>query len=636
MRPKEAHGEQTSLRKWLVEGREAPVSPQKKPSRNQRITAALLFVGVLLVFGQALRWEFVQWDDDINVYENAQIHSLNAESLAWMFSDLQQALRYKPLSWLTWTALRSAFGLTPAAFHAANLLFHAFNTVLVFFLVQRLLRMTHPREGSISDTRLLIASTMAALLWSLHPMRAEPVAWVTGLPYCQSVFFALLSFWCYLGSHQRAVGAIKRSRLFWASVACFALSLLTYPIALGFAGVLIVTDYFLIRPMNQVAEPEQSPSLSRLWQEKLPFIALTLLFLSVALYGRSQASGVWAAPENAQSLSLAGKLMQSAYVWGYYFWKPWVPFHLSPIYTALVSFRPQDGLFIGSLLLVAGLTIVLLWQRKRWPFVCALWLCHLGLLVPVLGLTEHPHYTNDRYSYLAGILWPLLIAYALGQVWHRASLRVAFCALAAGVVLVFGALSFRQTLIWKNSETLFRYMLSRLGSAPISGQIHRRLGAVLLNQGKVNEAWNEFLAAEKVDADHPDTQAGLATMLLMQKRPREAVEHYRRALSLKPEWPEVLNNLAWLLATHPNDLVRNGAEAVRLAEKACQLTSERDPMMLGTLAAAYAESGRFPEAISASEKARSLAAAMGLSDIASKNAQLIESYRAGKPVRETP
>ena len=309
----------------------------------------------------------------------------------------------------------------------------------------------------------------------------------------------------------------------------------------------------------------------------------------------------------------------------------------TPVAAGLQKLRDSRHAKTDLLLLANEVAeIVLLLQRKRWPFACALWLCHLGLLVPVLGLTEHPHYTNDRYHYLAGILWPLLIAYALGQVWHRASLRVASCALAAGVILVFGAMSFRQTLIWKNSETLFRYMLSRLGSAPISGQIHRRLAAVLLNQGKVNEAWNEFLAAEKVDANHPDTQAGLASMLVMQKRPLEAVEHFRRALSLKPDWPEMLNNLAWLLATHPNDSVRNGAEAVRLAERACQLTSGKDPMLLGTLAAAYAETGRFAEAISIGEKARTLATAIGLSDLAAKNAQLIENYRAGKPMRETP
>jgi protein O-mannosyl-transferase len=619
-----------------LRARKQAMSPQQTPWRNQVLIAVLLFTGVLLVFGRSLRWEFVQWDDDINVYENARIQSLNAESLAWMFSDLQQALRYKPLSWLTWAALRSVFGLKPAAFHAANLLFHALNAVLAFFVVQRLLRMINPRADSMSNARLLVPSTIAALLWSLHPMRAEPVAWVTGLPYCQSVFFALLSFWCYLGAHQSPAGFPRHKRFYWMSVGWFALSLLTYPIVLGFAGVLIVTDHFLIRPMNPAPEGNQSPSGSRLWLEKLPFITLTVLFLSLALYGRIHASGIWAKPEHAQGLSLAGKLTQSTYVWAYYLGKPWAPFHLSPIYTALVSFQPQDWPFVGSLLLVTILTIVFLWQRKRWPFICALWLCHLGLLVPVLGLTEHPHYTSDRYHYFAGILWPIWIAYALAKAWPRAGLRAASCALATGVVLILGGMSFRQTFIWKDSETLFRSMLSRLGSVPISGQIHRRLADVLLNHGRVNEAWNEMTSAEKVDANHPDTQAGLAILLVIQNRAPEAIKHYRLALGLKPDWPETLNNLAWLLATHPDDTLRDGAEAVRLAERACQLTSGKDPMLLGTLAAAYAETGRFAEAIVIGERARTLATAMGLSDVAAKNAQLIENYRAGKPVRETP
>ena len=114
---------------------------------------------------------------------------------------------------------------------------------------------------------------------------------------------------------------------------------------------------------------------------------------------------------------------------------------------------------------------------------------------------------------------------------------------------------------------------------------------------------------------------------------RQAVNQYHQALTLKPDMVEALNNLAWLLAAHPSDALRNGAEAVRLAERACELSERREPVLLGTLAAAYAEAGRFGDAVKTAEKARDLAATTGLKDVAARNTELLELYRAGKPCR---
>jgi Flp pilus assembly protein TadD len=117
-------------------------------------------------------------------------------------------------------------------------------------------------------------------------------------------------------------------------------------------------------------------------------------------------------------------------------------------------------------------------------------------------------------------------------------------------------------------------------------------------------------------------------------RSREAATRYREALKLNPNLAGALNNLAWVLATSPEDGLRDGAEAVRLAERACELTHHGEPLFLGTLAAAYAEAGRFPEAVTTAEKAEQLANDAGLSAVAAKSRQLLELYRAGKPYHE--
>ena len=115
---------------------------------------------------------------------------------------------------------------------------------------------------------------------------------------------------------------------------------------------------------------------------------------------------------------------------------------------------------------------------------------------------------------------------------------------------------------------------------------------------------------------------------------REAMVQYREALILNPNLAGALNNLAWVLVASPDDELRNGPEAVRLAERACELTHYGDPSLIDTLAAAYAECGRFPEAVTAEEKAEQLATAAGLAAVAAKNRQMIELYQAGKTYHE--
>jgi Flp pilus assembly protein TadD len=109
---------------------------------------------------------------------------------------------------------------------------------------------------------------------------------------------------------------------------------------------------------------------------------------------------------------------------------------------------------------------------------------------------------------------------------------------------------------------------------------------------------------------------------------------YRRALELDDKLSPACNNLAWMLATHPDPQVRNGSEAIELAGRACRLTNNEQPYYLGTLAAAYAEAGRFSDAIATAEKARDLARKAGLENVARRNEQLLELYRAGRPYHE--
>jgi Flp pilus assembly protein TadD len=170
---------------------------------------------------------------------------------------------------------------------------------------------------------------------------------------------------------------------------------------------------------------------------------------------------------------------------------------------------------------------------------------------------------------------------------------------------------------------------------PHEPEFHRSLADALGAQGKTEDALGELRQAADLEQSL-GRRLELAAMLHQLGKDREAVAEYRRVLAAQPLSVEGLNNLAWILATSADDPVRNGSDAVGFAEKACQQTQNQDAITMGTLAAAYAEAGRFTDAAATAEKTASLAAAEGNSRFATINTQLMQLYRSGKPYHEKP
>jgi tetratricopeptide (TPR) repeat protein len=171
---------------------------------------------------------------------------------------------------------------------------------------------------------------------------------------------------------------------------------------------------------------------------------------------------------------------------------------------------------------------------------------------------------------------------------------------------------------------------------PQNADAHNSLGLVLLARGEVSAASNHFSLALAAQPTNAIANYQVALMLTAAQQPAQALPHYRATLRAQPDLPDVLNNLAWLLAANANPAVRDAAEAVRLAERACTLTQYREPFFIGTLAAAYAAAGRFDDAVSTAGKAIAVAETAGLTEIAERNQQLRELYRAGTPFYESP
>jgi tetratricopeptide (TPR) repeat protein len=172
--------------------------------------------------------------------------------------------------------------------------------------------------------------------------------------------------------------------------------------------------------------------------------------------------------------------------------------------------------------------------------------------------------------------------------------------------------------------------------APYDPDLRFLLGSALVALGDKSGSETQFILGAGLEPDNARGHYQAAVALEMQKRTAEAASHYESALRLRPDFAEALNNLAWIRASSPVDQLRDGAAGVRLAERACQITSYKEPLLIGTLSAAYAEAGRFEEAAATSAKARDLALAAGQTAIAEKNEELIRLFKSGRPYREQP
>jgi tetratricopeptide (TPR) repeat protein len=454
-------------------------------------------------------------------------------------------------------------------------------------------------------------AALGALLWAVHPLRVEPVAWVTGLPYGLALLFALMAALLYLRANAPDADAAARRRDYWLAVGAFGLAVLSYPIVLGFVAALVALDFYPLRRFGSTIaalSPRPSPQmgargigLRAVLLEKIPFLALSLLLVAGTVYGRFFVTGDWSKPTGLGDFTLLARAMQAFYLWGYYVWKSLLPLDLGPFYTVLLETPPLAPVFVANALAVIGVTGLLLVNGRRWPAALALWVAHLGLLVPMLGLTERPHYPHDRYSIVNGVLVAVAAAALL---WRARDSRWGRGALTTGAILAALCLvgSLRQVRIWENDFVFFAELLRRmpatneyrspallkLGNAladagddakaeacyrealaltpnPAFVQLPFNFGNTLARQGRWAEAEAAYAKAVAVAPRHLGTRNNYGIALTRQGKFDAAIAQFEEALRLRPEHPDTLLNHGTALAAK-GDLAR----AVEFLTRAAQ------------------------------------------------------------------
>jgi tetratricopeptide (TPR) repeat protein len=610
-----------------------------------------------IVFGQTLWHDFINYDDPRYVYENTRITSgLSLSGIAWAFTHIH-SMNWHPLTTISHMLDCQLYGLKAGWHHFTNVLLHSIASLLLFLALQQM-------------TRAPWQSAFVAALFAIHPLRVESVAWIAERKDVLSGVFFMLALLAYV--HYVRAPALGRYLL--VAAAC-AFGLMSKPMLVTLPFVFLLLDYWplarcshrpVARPLANAPEGRGYGALSEtapwvpLLAEKIPLIALAGVSSVVTLVAQKAAVGF------TEQLPVVSRINNAVVTYVIYIWQMFWPAKLAVFYP-----HPENRLalwqIILALIILVGVTTGTIAVRKQRPYLLIGWLWYIVMLVPVIGLVQVGWQGHaDRYTYLPQIGLYIMISWMVVDftaLWHRQREILTTC--AAIVITALGWRAWAQTAYWRDSETLFRQALAVTANNDVA---ENNLGIVFQQQGKLDEAISLLQSAVDLRPDNSPAQENLAKALLQKGRISEALVHYRKLFELQPdnfevhnivgtvlvqqgriregveEWQKVLavqpdngnamSNLAWVFATAPDDSLRDGPQAVKLAEQALHVSGGRIPILFRTLAAAYAESGQFPQAIQTAQQGFEMANSQGNSGLATELQGNIVLYQERQPLRD--
>src|SRR2546426_439819 len=473
--------------------------------------------------------QFVNWDDDDNLLNNPHYRGLGWTHLRWMWTTFHVG-HYVPLTWMTFGLDYLLWGLKPVGYHLSNLLLHAANAAVFSLVARRILGLALPGSGERGHVGLAAAAAFAALLFAIHPLRVESVAWATERRDVLSGLFYLLTILSYLRAGEQG----ERSRgWYWGAVGLFVCALLSKSIAVSLPVVLLILDVYPLRRLGG-ARGWWSEEARRVYVETIPFVLLAAAASAVAVMAQLS----FHAALSVAQLSVPGRLAISAYGLSFYLWKMVAPVNLSPLYERGVV-DPWATPFLLSYGGAVAITSLAWVCRRRWPGLPAAWLAYVVILLPVLGIFQSgPQIAADRYTYLAGLGWAILAGASLLSPWRRPPFL--FTGLAGCVLFGLGILTWNQVQVWHDSEKLWA---SALAIDPKSSMAHFNFGNMLAQQGKPTEASEHYRQALQIKPDHADAQNNWGLALANQGKLAEASDHFRQALQINPDFAQARSSL---------------------------------------------------------------------------------------------
>jgi Flp pilus assembly protein TadD len=451
-------------------------------------------------------------DDDLFVTNNTLVRHPGWPSVGRFFGEVLEPSTvggyYLPVS-MTSLMLDYALGGRPndfAAFHRTSLLLHVLNVVLLAMIFESLL-------GSA------VPAGLAALWFGLHPLTVEPIAWVSDRKTLLSTFFAFAAILTYVGY------ARGRTRWFPASVACYALALLSKPSVTTLPLILLVLDGWPLKRLG-----------ARAFVEKWPFYLLTVASVVVTTISQVRTAPI----TPLHGVGLGQQLLKVCYLVTFYAGKLIWPVHLSPMYQPPLRYSLADPLLSISVVVTIALAIGVCLAARRLPGVLASALIFVLALSPTFLILKWSYViAYDRYLYFPGIGLALLAAYLITAAWtgwagRRPARRNALIAAALGVAAVEAVPARAALAHWSDSVTLWSHVVKY---SPAQTDARFQLGISFQAQGDLDAAAAQYLSILRIVPDHVPALANLGAVENSRGNFSQAVETFERVCRLKPDDP---------------------------------------------------------------------------------------------------
>ncbi len=596
---------------------------------------------------------FVNYDDDMYITKNPRVTGgITPDSVIWAFTQ-PHFYMWHPLTTLSHMLDCRLFGLNASWHHLVSLLFHIANALLVFWIFTNL-------------TGAIWPGAFIAAVFALHPVQVESVAWAAERKAVISGLFWFLTISVYIWYTKRP-GTARYILLFFV----FGLCIMTKPVVVTLPLVLLLLDYWplervkwelSIKPLTPNAQAPQKISATLLVIEKIPLLLLSAMLSVITFISQQNGEVVTAMEKLPLQIRIANMFVSYTKYVGKTIW----PSGLAVIYPYFRLNLTDATVIICTLLFVLA-TVFCVYIGRRRKYVLVGWLWYVGTLVPMIGLVQVGSQSiANRYMYIS-ILGLLIIAvFAVKElVADKARWKILIAVSAAVLLFALGILTRIQVKHWQNGFTLFGYALkvtenntvaeNNFGStlfkagrfnealpylteairiSPTNFNARNNIGKVYLKLGKLNEAIACFDELIKQKQDSPEAHVNLALVYSRQGKYDLAMRNCAKAEQLKLKDAEVLNNLAWILATIGNLSADDANRAIGYARRACELTVYKEANSIDTLAVAYAAAGNFQDAIMTAEKALNAAKTAGNEEIYRKILNRLELYKSGRPYRE--
>jgi tetratricopeptide (TPR) repeat protein len=560
--------------------------PSLQPDRRAVLIALALAGAVLAAYGPAYGSGFVNFDDDLYVTANPHVQAgLSWAGWVWAWTTTEVS-NWHPLTWLSLQLDAQLYGERAWGFHLTSVLLHAANTVLLFWVLARM-------------TGAVWRAAVVAALFGLHPLHVESVAWVAERKDVLSTLFGLLA----LGAYVRYADWPALGRNFGV-VILFALSLLAKPMLVTLPCLLVLLDYW---PLGRLRWPATSglaerwgarrpgvdpASLRWLVVEKLPLFLLVAVSTGATMFAQRQGGAMVTAEQLPAGIRVGNALVSYVRYLANALW----PEGLAVFYPHLrFQFPLWQGLAAGVVL--AGITVAVLRQARRRPYLLVGWLWYLGTLVPVIGLVQVGNQAMaDRYTYVP------LIGLFIAVVWEAAELitarRVPRAVPVGLACLVLGACmaaTWVQAGYWHDDVTLWEHTLAVTANNDVA---HNNLGGALWRLGEKNEAVRHWEEAVRISPFFYFTHHSLGVAYAERGDLDASVRHLAEAVRINPGYPEARSELAHALNRLGARLLQQGKRDEAVAQFRAALRLEPGfGLAHNNLGLALVQQGMLDEAI---------------------------------------